>query len=91
VATCEEPALHVCELLAVCRASYQDGHTLHWRHLNVGSSLELYSRTYQLTGCDEWTRGWMQQHGMPLAPNHDSPEGPYDAHVKVRPASKCQP
>ncbi|XP_059841391.1 EF-hand domain-containing protein 1 isoform X2 [Hypanus sabinus] len=40
------------------------GHTWHWKDLNVAMDLVAYGRRYRLTGCDKFTCDFMVSHGI---------------------------
>lgn len=69
---------------AAYRAKLQQGGTLSWQDLGVGKALQLYGRTYHITGCDGATRRWLEEQGASQPPDGELPEGPIDLAAKVR-------
>ncbi|CAB3385455.1 Hypothetical predicted protein [Cloeon dipterum] len=49
----------------------------HWTDLNVGGSVWLYGRTYQLASCDAFTREFLERHGISVGGEIVVPADPY--------------
>lgn len=60
-----------------------DGQPLTHLQLRVGHELVIYSRRFMITGCDQATRAFYSELGIPQQSNFATPEGQYDATVKV--------
>lgn len=46
--------------------------------LKVGGTAAIYGRTYHIVGVDGFTRSFLGQHGIDLAPDEPYPETPFD-------------
>jgi len=47
---------------------------------NVGKEIKLYSRTFHLTGCDEFTNNFLRKLGVRVNPQREIPTDPYSEH-----------
>lgn len=45
---------------------------------NVGEQVKLYSRTFKIVGCDEFSRGFLQRIGITVGQNSEFPADPYE-------------
>lgn len=47
--------------------------------MQIGQSLTVYGRTYIIAAVDGFTRHYLSERGISLAPDEDIPACPYDA------------
>ena len=47
---------------------------------NIGKDINLYSRTFKITGCDEFTQNFLRKLGVKLNQPQDTPSDPYMSH-----------
>ena len=50
---------------------------------NVGNTLTMYSRTFKLTGCDEFTHNFLRKLGVRVSPPNQVPGDPYMSYRKA--------
>eukprot|EP00959_Pyramimonas_sp_CCMP1952_P349968 7332587-Pyramimonas_sp.AAC.1 len=66
----------------------KDGAFFAVEDLNVGTEVTFYARTFHITGCDPFTRDFLCNSGVEVAPDFEAPQEPicaYRAHAhKVR-------
>ena len=55
------------------------GRQLTPRDIQAGQIITLYGRTYQITSVDAFTRHYLTERGIPVAPDEQIPACPYDA------------
>ncbi|VDN59199.1 unnamed protein product [Dracunculus medinensis] len=46
---------------------------LHWSDLNVGQDVQLFSKTYRLTSCDQFTKNFLEKNGIKLNKEEEIP------------------
>jgi len=51
-------------------------------HFNVGEKLEIYSKVYHLTSCDEFTKNFLSKLGVKVKSRVPTPDDPYTKHRK---------
>ena len=55
------------------------GHQLAPKEIQVGQTVTVYGRTYYIAAVDAFTRHYLAEHGIQLAPDEQIPACPYDA------------
>jgi len=55
------------------------GHQLAPNEVQVGQTVTVYGRTYYIAAVDAFTRHYLAEHGIQLAPDEQVPACPYDA------------
>ena len=51
--------------------------------LNVGVELNLYSKVFKVTGCDEFTNNFLKKLGVRIGQGESTPGDPYSGYRKA--------
>ncbi|CAG9467861.1 unnamed protein product [Pedinophyceae sp. YPF-701] len=65
------------QLLSRHRVETDDGEPVTFDRIVVGSELTLYGRTYHITSCDGFTRYFLTEQGIDVAPDEELPVDPF--------------
>lgn len=57
-----------------------DNHYYDVNHFNVDEKVEMYSKVYHITGCDEFTKNFLLKLGVKVNERVPTPEDPYSQH-----------
>ncbi|XP_003389005.1 PREDICTED: EF-hand domain-containing family member C2-like [Amphimedon queenslandica] len=49
-------------------------------HFNIGHCVQLYSKMFQITGCDQFTKNFLAKLGSKVPPAAEAPSDPYSEH-----------
>eukprot|EP01026_Neomeris_dumetosa_P029973 TRINITY_DN24111_c0_g1_i1.p3 TRINITY_DN24111_c0_g1~~TRINITY_DN24111_c0_g1_i1.p3 ORF type:complete len:203 (+),score=18.22 TRINITY_DN24111_c0_g1_i1:185-793(+) len=66
------------------RVVKEDQSYVYWTDLKVGGQTSIYNRVYYITGCDDWTRNFLEKRGLRVPPNSSPPQDPYAKAQAVR-------
>jgi len=55
-----------------------------WRDFNLSSNMTFYDRTFRVINCDDFTRQFMESHGVVLNGPEELPTDAFGYHTKIR-------
>ncbi|CAN0207995.1 unnamed protein product [Lampetra fluviatilis] len=67
-----------------------EGHTWHWKDLNVATSITMYGKTFHIINCDRFTADFLQSEGILLNEPEEMPSNPRQEMPPPAPAAPMQ-
>ena len=62
----------------------RDGEHFTWSDFNISENITFYDRTFRIINCDDFTKSFLEAHGITLNNPEEMPQDRFSYHTKIK-------